>query len=191
MTTPVSVQIQRATGQWSLIEVVPVCSEQEKQLVSTGIYQLYEGFPDMDDIEHFDDDSTYFLGELHFTGFEHFEWKYVGQQLNQTEVEHIVDLIQAYNSGPESAYTDGAPSIPINPQQKKDSSTVSSLTFLYVNESNTLAIRLEENEGHYVVYINGGFAALLELRDSWEVTSGVIFDPILLGEIIRFIEVRG
>jgi hypothetical protein len=198
MTDPINLQIKRTDGTWDIIEAAPLLIEEGHELIPTGTYQLYRGFPEfdanlfdadalreryMESIELMGEDNPGYLGELHFSGIGYFEWKYDGNQLQENEVWQIVDCIQDYAAGKLQPMANGI----ILP--KSDLPEDQSLYFKYGKDQVVSHIRLEEMEGHFIVLINGEPTAQLELlEDDWEVTGGDIYDRDLLNEILRRIK---
>jgi len=198
MTDPINLQIKRTDGTWDIIEAAPLLIEEGHELIPTGTYQLYRGFPEfdsnlfdadalreryMENIELMGEDNPGYLGELHFSGIGYFEWKYEGDQLQENEVWQIVDCIQDYAAGKMQPMANGI----ILP--KAEHPEDESLYFKYGKNQVVSHIRLEEMEGHFIVLINGEPAAQLELlEDDWEVTGGDIYDRDLLDEILRRIK---
>jgi hypothetical protein len=198
MTHPFNLQIRRADDTWDIIEAAPILIEEDKELVPTGVYQLYQGFPDfecnghdvdalreryMESIELTGEDNPGYLGELHFTGIAFFEWKYEGRQLNKSEVLQIVDCIQDQAAGNIPIIVNGV-MIP-----KSELPEEIPLTFKYGSKQVVSHIRIEEMEGHFIIIIDGEPTAQIELlEDDWEVTGGDIYDRDLLDEIIRRIK---
>jgi hypothetical protein len=176
MNTPINLQIKRTDDTWDNIEAAPLLTEKNHRLVPTGIFQLYLGFPELD-ADHFDidalreryvenlvlmgDANAGYLGELQFTGIGFFEWKYSGSQLTEAEVLQVVDCIQDYAS-------------------------VNSLRFQFGRDQAVYQIRIEESEGHYAVFVDDVFTAVVELtEEEWEISSGDLYDPDLRKEVIR------
>jgi hypothetical protein len=197
MTSPINTQIKRADGTWDIIEAAPLLIEKGHDLISTGTYQLYLGFPEIDgnvleaeimrerymqNIELMGEDNPGFLGELQFSGIAYFEWKYEGHQLQENEVWQIVDCMQDYAAGIEQEITNGV----ILPKKELPDDRL--LTFKYGKNGVVCHIRLEEMEGQFVVLINGEPIAKIECMADWEVTGGTIYDPDLLAEIMRRIK---
>ena len=152
MRNPINLQIQRADRYWTLIEVTPLLIEEGNELVGTGIYELYEGYPDQEsdlydvealrekylaNLELSGDDHPGFLGALHFTGMDFFEWRYKGTQLTEFEVLQIIDCIQDYTS-------------------------IHSLNFKFGRDQKVYRIRLEKKDSHYVVFIDDLISAQIE-----------------------------
>lgn len=173
-------QIKRADGTWNIIEAAPLLIEKDYDLISTGTYQLYLGFPEfersdpeaeimreryMQNMELMGEDNPGFLGELHFSGIAFFEWKYDGHQLQENEVWQIVDCIQDYAAGIKQDIKNGI----ILP--RKGFSEDRQLTFKYGKNGITSDICLEQMEGHFVVLINGEPIAKIECIEDWEVTA--------------------
>ena len=198
MTSPINLQIKRLDGTWDIIEAAPLLIEEGHELVPTGSYQLYRGFPEFDSnlfdfqtmreryvesLELTGEDNPGYLGELHFTGIGYFEWKYVGHQLQDGEVWQIVDCLQDYAAGKVHPMDNGI--ILPKPEQPEDVS----LYFKYGKDQIVRDIRLEEMEGHFVVLINSDPTAQFELLEQdWEITGGEIDDADLLAEILRRIK---
>jgi len=195
MTSPINLQIRRTDGTWDIIEAAPLLIEEGRDLVSTGVFQLYRGFPEfhsnlfdanalreqyMENIELMGEDNPGYLGQLHFTGIGYFEWKYEGHQLVESEVWQIVDCIQEYSAGKMQPMAKGI--ILPKPQQPEDES----LYFKFGKNQIVSDINLEEREGHFVVLINGEPTAQIELlEEDWEITGGDIYDADLKDEIFR------
>jgi hypothetical protein len=198
MTSPINLQIKRFDGTWDIIEAAPLLIEQGHELIANGTYQLYRGFPEFDSnlfdfqamreryvesLELTGEDNPGYLGELHFTGIGFFEWKYVGDQLQDSEVWQIVDCIQDYAAGKEQPMANGI--ILPRPEQPEDES----LYFKYGKDQVVTDIRLEEMEGDFIVLIDGNPTAKFELLEQdWEITGGDIYDADLLAEILRRIK---
>lgn len=195
MTSPINLQIKRADNTWDIIEAAPLLIEEGQELVPTGTFQLYRGFPEfdshlfdadalrelyMESLELIGEDNPGYLGELHFTGVGYFEWKYIGHQLQENEVWQIVDCIQDYAAGKKQQIANGI--ILPQPEQPQDES----LYFKYGKNQVVSHIRIEEMEGHFVLLINGQPTAQIELlEEDWEITGGDIYDPDLKAEVLR------
>lgn len=198
MTDPINLQIKRADNTWDIIEAAPLLTEEGHELKPTGTYQLYRGYPEFDSnlfdadamreryvesLELTGEDNPGFLGELHFTGIGYFEWRYEGQQLQESEIWQIVDCLQDYAAGKEQPMANGI----ILP--KPEAPVDESLYFKYGKNRTTYQIRLEEMEGKFIVLINGEPKAQVELmEEDWEITGGDIDDGDLLAEILRGIK---
>jgi hypothetical protein len=186
MRNPVNFEIRRADYSWTIIEVVPVLIEEGKELIPTGMFKLYLGFPEhdsplydaqalreryMESIDIEGNNHPDLLGELHFPGVGYFEWKYHGQQLVEEEVLQVIELIQDYSPAQAAA---AAP-----------------LAFLFGNGQEINAIRIVENEGGFGVFIDEVFIAQIEMPyEHWEITAGEISDRDLLMEIIRRLKIN-
>jgi len=195
MTSPINLQIKRADNTWDIIEAAPLLIEEGQNLVPTGTFQLYRGFPEfdshlfdadalreryMESLELIGEDNPGYLGELHFTGIGYFEWKYIGNQLQENEVWQIVDCIQDYAAGKKQQIANGI--ILPHPEQPQDES----LYFKYGKNQVVSHIRIEEMEGHFVLLINGQPTAQIELlEEDWKITGGDIYDPDLKAEVLR------
>jgi len=195
MTSPINLQIKRADNTWDIVEAAPLLIEEGQELVPTGTFQLYRGFPEFDshlfdadalreryveNLELMGEDNPGYLGELHFTGVGYFEWKYEGDQLQENEVWQIVDCIQDYAAGKKQPMANGI--ILPKPEQPVDES----LYFKYGKNQIVSHIRIEEMEGHFVVLINGEPTAQIELLEKdWEITGGDIYDTDLKEEVLR------
>jgi len=195
MTTPINLQIKRADNTWDIIEAAPLLIEEGQELIPTGTFQLYRGFPEfesnlfdyqtmrdryVESLELTGEDNPGYLGELHFTGVGFFEWKYQGIQLKESEVWQIVDCIQDYAAGKEQRIANGM--ILPKPEQPEDES----LYFKYGKNQIVSDIRLEEMEGHFILLINDVPTAQIELlEEDWEITGGDIFDTDLKKEVMR------
>jgi hypothetical protein len=198
MTSPINLQIKRADNTWDISEAAPFLIEQGQDLVPTGTFQLYRGFPEfdsnlfdadalreryMESLELIGEDNPGYLGELHFTGIGFFEWTYKGEQLQEGEVWQIVDCIQDYAAGKEQEVCNGI----IMP--KAACPEALSLTFKYGKNQVVSDVRLTEMEGHFIVLVNEEPIAQLELlEEDWALTGGAINDPDLLEECIRRIK---
>lgn len=198
MTNPINLQIKRADNTWDIIEAAPLLIEVNHELVPTGTFQLYRGFPEFDSnlfdadalreryvesLELIGEANPGYLGELHFKGIGLFEWKYEGNQLVEDEVWQIVDCIQDFAAGKQQQIANGI--IMPKPEHQQEIS----LTFKYGRDQVVSHIRLEEMEGHFIVLINGEPAAQIELmEEDWEITGGDIYDRDLLEEIFRRIK---
>lgn len=195
MTHPINLQIKRADNSWDIIEAAPLLIEEGHELIPTGTFQLYRGFPEfdsnlfdadalreqyMESISLMGEDNPGYLGELHFTGIGMFEWKYEGSQLQEMEVWQIVDCIQDHAAGKVPVIANG---IIMPPPEEPEELP---LAFKYGKNQVVSHVRLEEMEGHFIVLINGEPTAQIELmEDDWEVTGGDIYDSDLLEEILR------
>jgi hypothetical protein len=198
MTNPINLQIKRADNSWDIIEAAPFVREEGQELIPTGVFQLYRGFPEfdsnlfdadelreryMESIELIGEANPNYLGELHFTGMGFFEWKYEGKQLQETEVWQIVDCIQDYAAGKVPLMANGI----ILP--KEDQPEEVPLTFKYGKNQVVSHIRIEEMEGHFIILINGEPTAQIELmEEDWEITGGDIYDRDLKEEVLRRIK---
>lgn len=68
----------------------------------------------------------------------------------------------------------------------------SALTFTYDRLNERKYIRIIAAEDRFLVFINGGFAAEVEMMDSdWEITTGDLPDSVLQAEILRRIRLQG
>jgi hypothetical protein len=195
MTNPINLQIKRADNTWDIIEAAPLLIEERHELIPTGTYQLYRGYPEFDsnlfdademreryleNIQLMGEDNPHYLGELHFGGAGYFEWKYKGDQLKESEVWQIVDCIQDYAAGKKQPMENGI--ILPKPEQPEDES----LYFKYRKNQIVTDIRIEEMEGHFVILIDGDPTAQFELlEEDWEITGGDIYDPDLKEEVLR------
>lgn len=195
MTSPINLQIKRIDGTWDIIEAAPLLIEEGHELIPTGTFQLYRGFPEFDsnlldadelrerymqNMELTGEDNPGYLGELHFSGIAYFEWKYKGHQLEEREVWQIVDCIQDYAAGNVQPADNGI--ILPGSEQPQDES----LYFKYGKDQVVSDVSLEKTEGHFIVLINGEPAAQIELiEEAWEITGGDIYDPDLKAEIFR------
>ena len=198
MNTPINLQIKRADNTWDIIEAAPLLIEEGQELLPTGTFQLYRGFPEfesnlfdyqamreryVESLELTGADNPGYLGDLHFTGVGFFEWKYQGVQLQESEVWQIVDCIQDYAAGKRQPMANGI--ILPEPEQPEDES----LYFKYGKDEVVSDIRLEEMEGHFIVLIDGAPTAQFELmEEDWEINGGDIYDNDLFAEIIRRIK---
>jgi len=198
MTAPINLQIKRLDNTWDIIEAAPLLIEDGHELIPTGTYQLYRGFPEFEsDLFHYQamreryvesleltgEDNPGYLGELHFTGMGFFEWKYEGKQLQESEVWQIVDCIQDYAAGKLQTMENGI--ILPNSEQREGQF----LCFKYGYGQVVSDICIEEMEGHFIVLINGEPTARLELlEEDWEITGGDIGDADFLAEILRRIK---
>jgi hypothetical protein len=195
MTIPINLQIKRADNTWDIIEAAPLLIEEGRELIPTGTFQLYRGFPEfesnlfdyetmreryVESLELTGENNPGYLGELHFTGVGFFEWKYEGLQLQESEVWQIVDCIQDYAAGKKRPMANGI--ILPKPEQPEDES----LFFKYGKNQIVSEVCIEEIEGHFVVLVNGDPIAQFELlKENWEITSGDIDDADLKEEVIR------
>lgn len=195
MTDPINLQIKRTDNTWDIIEAAPLLIEVDHNLVPTGTFQLYRGFPEFDSnlfdagtlreryvesLELIGEANPGYLGELHFKGVGLFEWKYQGNQLDEDEVWQIVDCIQDYATGKLQEVANGV----ILPKPEIQQNI--SLTFKYGKNQIVSHIRVEEMEGHFIVLINGAPAAQIKLVEGdWEITGGDIYDHDLFKEILR------
>lgn len=198
MTDPINLQIKRADNSWDIIEAAPLLIEDGKELIPTGTFQLYRGFPEfgsnlfdaealrekyMESITLMGEGNPGYLGELHFTGIGFFEWQYTGTQLLEAEVWQIVDCIQDVAAGKKLPMEHGI----ILPKAVQPENVP--LNFPCGKNQVVSQIRVEEMEGHFIVFINGEPAAQIELlEEDWEVTGGDIYDRDLLAEILRRIK---
>jgi hypothetical protein len=182
LNNPALLQITKDDGSEQTIDIFPVYRQEGELYVATQAYRIYEGYPaeqGEDFEERLDKYLEYvelegeanpgFLGELHFDGATAFEWKYTGNRLSETEVLQVVDILQdnqpAFLSGNDPETT---------------------LSFTYDRFHERKYIQLMADEGRFLVFINGGFAAEIELMETeWEITSGDIHDRDLLAEVIR------
>lgn len=194
MTDPINLQIKRADNSWDIIEAAPFVREEGQELVPTGAFQLYRGFPEfdsnlfnadelreryMESITLIGEENPNYLGELHFTGISYYEWKYEGRQLQESEVWQIVDCIQDYAAGKVPLMANGI----IMPKEFQPEELP--LTFKYGKNQVVSHIRIEEMEGHFIVIVNGEPVAQIELlEEDWEVTGGDIDDRDLLDEVL-------
>lgn len=195
MTHPINLQIKRADNTWDIIEAAPLLIEERQDLVSTGVFQSYRGFPEfdsnlfdadelreryMESMELVGEANPGYFGELHFTCIGYYEWKYEGNRLKESEVWQIVDCIQDYAAGKIPVTANGIiMSPPENPEELP-------LTFKFGKNQVVSQIRLEEMEGHFIVLVNGEPTAQIELMgEDWEITGGDIYDRDLLDEILR------
>jgi hypothetical protein len=195
VTSPINLQIKRADNTWDIVEAAPLLIEEGQELVPTGTFQLYRGFPEFDShlfdaealreryvesLELMGEANPGYLGELHFTGVGYFEWKYLGGQLQENEVWQIVDCIQDFSAGKKLPMANGI--ILPKPEQPEDES----LYFKYGKNQVVSNIRIEEMEGHFAVHINGEPTAQIELlEEDWEITGGDIYDADLKEEVLR------
>lgn len=194
MTDPINLQIKRADNSWDIIEAAPFVREEGQELVPTGAFQLYRGFPEfdsnlfnadelreryMESITLIGEENPNYLGELHFTGISYYEWKYEGRQLQESEVWQIVDCIQDYAAGKVPLMANGII------MHKEFQPEELPLTFKYGKNQVVSHIRIEEMEGHFIVIVNGEPVAQIELlAEDWEVTGGDIDDRDLLDEVL-------
>jgi len=150
--------------------------------VATHAYRIYEGYP-AEEADNFEERlekyleyvalegeaSPGFLGELHFDGNTTFEWRYIGSRLSETEVLQVVDLLQ-----------DNQPVFLSGTEME------TSLSFTYDRFHERKFIQLMADEGRFLVFINGGFTAEIELMETeWEITSGDLSELELEKEIMR------
>jgi len=198
VTNPINLQIKRADNTWDIIEAAPFVREEGQELVPTGTFQLYRGFPEfdsnlfdadelreryMESITLIGEENPNYLGELHFAGISYYEWKYEGKQLEESEVWQIVDCIQDYAAGKVPLMANGI----ILPKEFQPEKLP--LTFKYGKNQIVSHIRIEEMEGHFIVIVNGEPVAQIELlEEDWEVTGGDIYDRDLLDEVLRRIK---
>jgi hypothetical protein len=182
LNNPALLQITRDDGRKTPVDIFPVYRQEGDLYVATQAYRMYEGFPieEGDDFEErLDKYLEYvelegeanpgFLGELHFQGATPFEWKYKGSSLSEAEVLQIVDVLQKH----QPLFLSGN-----DPDTK--------LSFTYDRFHERQYIQLMADEGRFLVFINGGFAAEIELMETeWEITGGDIADEALLREILR------
>ncbi|WPU96443.1 hypothetical protein SNE25_13025 [Mucilaginibacter sabulilitoris] len=143
---------------------------------------MYEGYPaeESEDIEERleryleyveleGEANPGFLGELHFQGMTVYEWIYTGQRLSEAEVLQVVDLLQDN----QPVFVSG-----------NDPDTA--LSFTYDRFHERKYIQLMADEGRFLVFINGGFSAEIELMGTeWEISGGDISDHRLEREIMR------
>lgn len=197
MTNPINLQVRRADDTWDIIEAAPLLIEEEQELIPTGTFQLYQGFPNLNGTEinsqaHakyvesltlMGEDNPGYLGELRFTGVAYFEWKYAGSRLTESEVWQIVDCIQDLAAGKDRPSDNGII------LAKDEETPLPALDFKYGKNQVTYRISILEMEGHFVVLINGEPTAQLELlEEDWEITGGDIYDPDLFAEVLRRIK---
>ncbi|SEN02846.1 hypothetical protein SAMN05192574_102228 [Mucilaginibacter gossypiicola] len=182
LNNPALLQIIRDDGQGQTIDIFPVYRQEGDLYVATHAYRIYKGYPaeegeDFEErlekyleyVELEGEANPGFLGELHFNGLTAFEWKYIGNRLSEAEILQVVDVLQDN----QPVFLSG-----------NDSETVLSFTFDRFHERKY--IQLMADEGRFLVFINGGFSAEIELmEDDWEITGGGIDDQNLLAEILR------
>jgi hypothetical protein len=182
LNNPALIQITRDNGYEQPIDIFPVYRQEGNVYVATRAFRIYEGYPaeDGEDFEErLDKYLEYielegeanpgFLGELHFDGMTAFEWKYSGNRLSEAEVLQVVNVLQ----DTQPVFLSG-----------NDPETALSFTFDRFHERKY--IQLMADEGRFLVFINGGFAAEIELmEDDWEITGGEIDNPQLLAEVLR------
>jgi hypothetical protein len=182
LNNPALLQITRGDGSKQAIDIFPVYRQEGELYVATQAYRIYEGYP-AEEGEYFEERlekylayvelegeaNPGFLGELHFDGITAFEWKYSGNRLSEAEVLQIVDVLQDN----QPAFLSG-----------NDPDTALSFTWDRFNERKY--IQLMADEGRFLIFINGGFAAEIELMETeWEITSGDLPEPGLDSEILR------
>jgi hypothetical protein len=113
INNPVHIEIAFAYGMYGAIEVVPIYEDNGSAFLPTGVYQLYEGCqPEsyeseidlilnekyLESIDLMGANHPGFLGELQFTGYRLFEWKYIGYYLTEGEVYQVVTALQDFDS---------------------------------------------------------------------------------------------
>ena len=185
LNNPALIQITRDNGRTETVDIFPVYRQEGELYVATQAYRLYLGYPDEGDedfeerleryleyVEVEGEANPGFLGELHFQGTTVYEWKYTGQRLSEAEVLQVVDLLQDN----QPVFVSG-----------NDPDTV--LSFTYDRFHERKYIQLIADEGRFLVFINGGFSAEIELMETeWEITGGDITDNQLEKEIMRRIK---
>ncbi|SDE63060.1 hypothetical protein SAMN05216464_10826 [Mucilaginibacter pineti] len=187
LNNPALLQIIRDGGLVQPLDIFPVYRQEGNVYVATSAYRLYEGYPaeEGDDFEERLDkyleyvelegaEHPGFLGELHFQGSTAFEWKYSGTALSEAEVLQVVELLQ-----------DNQPTF----LRGNDPDTELSLTYDRFNERKY--IQLMPDEGRFLVFVNGGFAAEIEMmEEDWEITGGDLPDAALESEILKRIRAQ-
>ncbi|TSJ44419.1 hypothetical protein FO440_09640 [Mucilaginibacter corticis] len=182
LNNPALIQITRDDGSHQPIDIFPVYRQEGDLYVATQAFRIYEGYPaeEGEDFEQrLENYLEYvalegiahpgFLGELHFQGTTTFEWKYLGNRLSEAEVLQVVDILQDH----QPVFLSG-----------NDPDT--QLSFTYDRFHERKYIQLMADEGRFLVFINGGFSAEIELMETeWEVTSGDLADLQLETEILR------
>lgn len=182
LNNPALIQITRDNGRMETVDIFPVYRQEGELYVATQAFRLYEGYPDeggedfeerleryLEYVELEGEANPGFLGELHFPGTTVFEWKYMGQRLSEAEVLQVVDLLQ-----------DNQPGFLFG----NDLDTP--LSFTYDRFHERKYIQLMADEGRFLVFINGGFSAEVEMMETeWEITGGDISDYTLEREIMR------
>lgn len=182
LNNPALIQITRDNGRLETIDIFPVYRQEGDLFVATQAFRLYQGYPneDADDYEERLDKYLEslelegeahpgFFGELPFQGMTVYEWKYSGSQLSETEVLQIVDLLQ----DDQPMFISG-----------NDSDAAMAFTWDRFHERKY--IQLMADDDRFLVFINGGFAAEVEMMDSdWEITTGDLPDSQLQAEILR------
>lgn len=198
LNNPISIEIFRESGCLEVLDIIPVYEETAHAFVATDVLRIYEGFPrDNDDdpaseikrdryfqyIELYGADNPLFLGALHIGGSGLPDWHYHGSKLTENEIWQIVTvLLQFTDDGSEEEAL-------IDMILNEDDDTPEGLAFVYSKGLHTDTVRIEETEGHFMVFINEEPAAQIEMPDEiWEITEGEIADETLLAEIISRID---
>jgi hypothetical protein len=164
LNNPALIQITRAGGDIQPLDIFPIYRQEGEVFVTTGGFRLYEGYPDDEEqleryLENIDLEGEAhpgFLGELHFHGTTVYEWQYQGTQLTEAEVLQVVELLQDNQ-----------------PVFLSGNDADSTLAFTYDHFHVRSYVQLMADEGRFLVFVNGGFAAEIELMETdWEVTGG-------------------
>lgn len=194
LNNPVTIEILRESGALELIDVIPVYEETPRAFVATDILRIYEGFPKDDDedpssdikrdrylqyLEFYGADNPLFLGELHIRGNGLPDWQYHGSRLTENEIWQIVATLMPHTDGyiNEEAAIDAI--------LNEDEPIQEGLAFMYSYGLESVIVRIEEANGHFIILLNEEVAAQVEMPDeTWEVTAGEIDDKDLLAEVI-------
>lgn len=185
LNNPALLQITKDDGSEQTIDIFPVYRQEGDLYVATQAYRIYEGYPAEENEDFEERVEKYlegielegvahpgFLGELHFQGTTAFEWKYLGDRLSEAEVLQVVDILQDQ----QPVFLSGN-----DPDTR--------LSFTYDRFHERKYIQLMADEGRFLVFINGGFTAEIELMETeWEVTSGDLLEAELEREVLRRIK---